>query len=211
MWLIERPVLAVVAVAVSTALAVMGTAIGVSAWQQRSGPPVEELLPIVAPVAPIPTATPIVVPVDHLVHIAGAVRDPGVVQVPEGSRVVDALEAAGGPAADADLDRLNLAAPVADGERVHVPIVGEESPSVVNGSGVGTAGSAAPTPGPVELNSATATELETLNGVGPATASAILDFRDRNGPFATVDALLDVPGIGPAKLENLRSQVVVNP
>jgi len=204
-------VLAVVAVAISTAFAVMGTALGVSAWQQRSGPPVEELLPIVAPVAPVPTATPIVVPVDLLVHIAGAVEDPGVVQVAEGSRVVDALDAAGGPAAEADLDRLNLAAPVVDGQRVHVPIVGEDSPTVVNGDGGTGQASAAPTPGPVPLNTATAAELETLNGVGPATAAAILDFRDRNGPFATVDGLLDVPGIGPAKLENLRSQVAVSP
>lgn len=189
----------------------MGAAIGVSAWQQRSGPPVEELLPIVAPVAPLPTATPVVVPVDHFVHIAGAVRDPGVVRVAEGSRVIDALDAAGGPAADADLDRLNLAAPVSDGQRVHVPIVGGESPAVINADPAVNDAAARSAARPVEVNSATTAELETLNGVGPATAAAILDFRERNGPFATLDGLLDVPGIGPAKLEGLRSQVVVNP
>lgn len=210
-WLAERPVLAVVAVAISTAAAVMVASAGLSAWQDRSGPPVEDLLPIVSPVVPIPTATVVVVPVDHIVHVAGAVRSPGVVRVPEGSRVIDALDAAGGPAADADLDRLNLAAMIVDGERVHVPLVGEEPPSVINSGSSQAPGATDATRGPVEINIATGPELESLNGVGPATAAAILDFRDRNGPFVTIDDLLDVPGIGPAKLEGLRSQVTVGP
>lgn len=209
--LLERPVLSVAVVAISTAMAVMAAAAGSAAWQDRSGPPVEDLLPIVAPVVPIPTTTPMVIPVDHIVHIAGAVQQPGVVRVPEGSRVIDALDAAGGAATNADLDRLNLAAPVADGQRVHVPLIGQDSPTVVNpvGSEPSTSGPAEPSI--VSLNIASARELETLTGVGPATAAAILDFRDRNGPFTSVDGLLDVPGIGPAKLEAMRSRIAIDP
>jgi competence protein ComEA len=153
---------------------------------------------------------------DLVVHAAGAVAVPGVHRVPGGSRVADLLVAAGGPAPDADLDRVNLAAPLTDGERVWIPRVGEEAPPVVAGTppapapgGDGAGGAPGAAAGPVDLNTATAVELDTLPGVGPATAAAIIEHRERAGPFRSVDDLLDVPGIGDAKLAQLRDLVVV--
>jgi competence protein ComEA len=119
--------------------------------------------------------------------------------------VVDAVQAAGGVAAGSNPDAINLAAPLTDGERVYVPLVGEVAPVVVSGSPGGIA-----TPsGPVNLNRATADELDTLPGVGPATAAAILAYRDEHGPFASVEDLGEVSGIGPAKIEALRGLVTV--
>lgn len=148
-----------------------------------------------------------------VVHAAGAVRQPGVYLLPAGARVADLLDRAGGPTADTDLDRLNLAAPLADGQRLYVPRRGEQAPPVVGpdggvaAPGVSVAGSVPA--GPIDLNTATVEQLDTLPGIGPATAAAIVDHRERTGPFASVDALLDVRGIGPAKLEALRELVSV--
>lgn len=143
------------------------------------------------------------------VHAAGAVNRPGVYALSDGARVADVVTAAGGLASDADMDRLNLAARVSDGERVYAPRKGEEvPPGPVAGSG-GTAGGqpgAAPA-GPIDLNTATAEQLDALPGVGPATSAAIVTYRDRNGRFRAVDELLEVPGIGPAKLEAIRPLV----
>jgi competence protein ComEA len=157
-----------------------------------------------------------------VVQAAGAVRQPGVVRLPTGSRVDDLVRAAGGFADGADRDRVNLAALVADGERVWIPAVGEEAaPDVVAGGGggpVGGGGSAgsvsdpaggAKPAGPVDLNRATEVELDALPGVGPATAAAILAHREEIGRFASVEQLLDVRGIGEAKLEQLRPLVTV--
>jgi competence protein ComEA len=151
------------------------------------------------------------------VDVVGAVARPGLVKMAAGTRVADAVAAAGGAGADADLDRLNLAAPLGDGERVYVPHVGEASiPSAVNGSGGPDAGASSGSPpggaapaAPVDLNQAGEQELESLPGVGPATAQAILDYRRQHGPFKSVDDLLDVRGIGPAKLAAMRSRVRV--
>ena len=137
-----------------------------------------------------------------VVHVAGAVVSPGVYPVPEGSRVIDAVRAAGGFAADANPDAVNLAALVADAQRVYVPREGEAV--VVD---VGAAGGLAA--GPINLNSATADQLDELPGVGPATAAAILAYRTQVGRFSTVDDLLEVRGIGDAKLEQLRPLVRV--
>ncbi len=138
-----------------------------------------------------------------VVHVAGAVVDPGVYEVRFGTRVRDAIDAAGGPTESADLDVLNLAAVVVDATRVYVPVVGEPVPPVAF-----TSSDAAAIPaGPIDVNSATADELDRLPGVGPATATAIITERERNGPFVGVDDLDRVPGIGPAKLDALRELV----
>jgi competence protein ComEA len=138
-----------------------------------------------------------------VVHVAGAVVAPGVYELDAGARVRDAVLAAGGPTADANWDALNLAALVADASRVHVPAIGEEVVATVAPAPVGELGSS----GPVDVNNADATLLETLPGVGPATAAAIITERERNGPFLGVDDLDRVPGIGPAKLAALRDLV----
>lgn len=142
-----------------------------------------------------------------VVHVAGAVQVPGVYQLVTGSRVIDAIEAAGGVAADSNSDAINLAAALTDGERVYVPRVGEAAPVVASG-GAGAGDSGALT-GPVNLNTATADDLDTLPGVGPATAAAILAYRDQYGPFASLEDLGEVSGIGPAKIEALRGLVTV--
>ncbi len=153
-----------------------------------------------APVAASPPSTPAVV----LVHVAGAVVEPGVYELAGDARVRDAIVAAGGPTETADWNALNLAAVVGDGIKVYVPSVGEEVPpsltvpvSPVGGQPVG----------PIDVNVASAAELEELPGVGPATATAIVTERERNGPFLDVDDLDRVPGIGPAKLDALRGLV----
>jgi competence protein ComEA len=132
------------------------------------------------------------------VHAAGAVAEPGVVTVPGGSRVTDVVAAAGGPAPDADVDQVNLAAPVTDGERVYIPHKGE-TVAALGGGGV-----VAASDGIVNLNDADETALETLPGVGPATAKAIIDYRTQHGKFRTVDDLLNVRGIGPSKLSQIK-------
>jgi len=145
------------------------------------------------------------------VHAAGAVARPGVYRVVAGGRVADVLDAAGGPAHDADLDQVNLAAKVTDGERVYVPHRGQAVPAVATGGAAagasGAAGGAAA--GPVDLNTATLEQLDALPGVGPATAQAILDYRAEHGRFAQVQELLEVRGIGEAKLAAIRARVRV--
>ncbi len=161
----------------------------------------------------VPAEGPEATPTPRLVvHVAGAVSRPGVVQLDPGARVVDAIEAAGGAADDADLDQLNLAAPLADGVQVRVPHHGETVPAPVSpapvGAGSGAAG-ASPAPAVVDLNRATAAELEQLPGIGPSLAAAIVTWRTDHGPFKRIDDLLDVPGIGPAKLATLADHVTV--
>lgn len=142
-----------------------------------------------------------------VVHVTGAVRAPGVYELQPGQRVADAIVAAGGTAADADADALNLAAPVADGDRIAVPTVGEGSALAGDADAGHThaGGTAGPVAGsPVDINTAGVAELETLPGIGPATAAAIVEHREQQGPFATIDDLEAVRGIGPAKIEAIR-------
>jgi competence protein ComEA len=146
-----------------------------------------------------------------VVQAAGAVVRPGVYRLPGGARVRDLVDAAGGPMPEADLDRVALAARLTDGQRVLVPRRGDPAagaPPPVAGDPA--AGAAATDPvGPLDLNAASAGELDRLPGVGPATAAAIVAHRDRLGPFRSVDELTEVPGIGPAKLAALRDLVRV--
>ncbi|MEO5633588.1 ComEA family DNA-binding protein [Gaiella sp.] len=134
-----------------------------------------------------------------VVYVVGAVRRAGLVRLPEGARVADAVEQAGGPTRRADLALVNLAAPVADGQQVIVPA------RVVAGSSAGTG--AAPSSGTVSLASATLEQLDELPGIGPVTAQKILDWRQSHGAFRSVEDLDAIPGIGPARVEQLRGLV----
>jgi competence protein ComEA len=161
---------------------------------------------------PVPTsALASAPPVTVTVHVAGQVASPGVYALPSGGRVADAVIAAGGTSPEADVEQLNLAARIADGERIYVPRKGEAPPPVAGNVAAPSAGAAkggAPA-GPIDLNTATAEQLEALPGVGPATSKAILAYRAAHGRFRSVTELLEVPGIGPAKLEALRPMVRV--
>ncbi len=130
------------------------------------------------------------------VHVSGWVVSPGVVELEKGSLVADAVEAAGGMRAGALVDGINLAAEVAAGEQVMVP-----------GPTGGDAGQGVETDGTLHLNRATSTDLQSLPGVGPVLAERIVAFRDQHGPFGEVEELLEVPGIGEAKLEAIRDLV----
>jgi competence protein ComEA len=193
----------------------------VAFWLVRApAPPVETTLPMATPTATSPPAATTsssaptgTGPVTIVVHVAGAVADPGVRTLPAGARVVDAVSAAGGVTPDAVPDALNLAAELHDGDRVYVPRTDDAGAIAVGvtptTSMPGPASESAPGAGPVPLNSAGADELEDLPGVGPSIAAAIVAYRDEHGPFLSVDGLTDVPGIGPAKLEALRGLVAV--
>jgi competence protein ComEA len=140
-----------------------------------------------------------------LVHVAGAVRSPGVYRLRDGQRVQDAVRRAGGPRAGADINAINLAAKVADGQQVVVPRRGAAGAAPVGGAGAGEPGG--PPQAPVSLNTATAEQLDTLDGVGPATASKILEYRRQHGGFRSIDDLGEIPGIGPKRLAALRGKV----
>jgi competence protein ComEA len=155
--------------------------------------------PATAP--PMPSAAPSPA-TQLLVHVAGAVRKPGLYALTPWTRVADAIEAAGGPTARADLDLLNLAEPLVDGMKIEVLVRGT-SPAATAAPGDTS------TPGPVSLNSADQVALETIPGVGPVTAAAILAYRDEAGPFTSIEQLLEVSGIGPATLESLRPYVTL--
>jgi competence protein ComEA len=139
-----------------------------------------------------------------VVHVAGAVRQPGLYEVPEGSRVDDVIRAAGGPRRTAVLDLLNLAAPVVDGQQVLVPARGSRG----NADASATTGPAGPA-AQVSLNTASVEQLDTLPGVGPVTAQKIVAYRTEHGPFASIEELDAIPGIGPARLEQLRGLVTL--
>ncbi|MGZ8691509.1 MAG: helix-hairpin-helix domain-containing protein [Gaiellaceae bacterium] len=134
------------------------------------------------------------------VNVVGAVRRPGLYRLKDGSRVADAVTRAGGPTPKAQIELVNLAARIADGEQIVVPRRGFANPSAAASGGAVAAG-------PVHLNSATFEQLDTLPGVGPVTAQKILDYRQQHGAFGSVDELDAIAGIGPARLEQLRGLV----
>jgi competence protein ComEA len=138
-----------------------------------------------------------------VVDVVGAVRSPGLYRLSQGARIADAIARAGGATRKAELAQVNLAAPLADGEQVVVPARGTVvAPAAAGSTGVGA------TTAPVQLSTATLEQLDSLPGVGPATAQKILDYRTKHGAFSSVDELDAVPGIGPKRLEQLRDLVV---
>lgn len=140
-----------------------------------------------------------------VVDVEGAVRRPGLVRLPPGSRVADAVDRAGGTTRLADRSGVNLAAPVSDGQQVLVP--GRGSGGVAVAGGAQAATGSAPS-GPVSLSTASVEQLDELPGVGPVTAQKIVDYRTEHGSFHSVDELDAIPGIGPARLADLRKLVV---
>jgi competence protein ComEA len=141
-----------------------------------------------------------------VLHVLGAVLEPGIVELSLGSRVVDAIAAARGPTDLADLSAVNLARIVADGEQLVVPRIGEVP--AAGGAGAG-AGGAVDSQGRVNINTANATELTNLAGVGPALAARIISWREQNGPFRSIEELTAVSGIGPKTLDGMRDQVTL--
>ena len=193
-----------------------------------SAPLVESVVPhasgvgIVMPLSTLPT------PLTVRIHVAGAVVRPGVYTVSSSARVVDAVTAAGGATSNADLERINLAQKIVDTEQVFVPFRSSRTTKVtvsprLRPSRTTVPASVPAVPGAVpiigapittlspliNLNSATSDQLDTLPGVGPSTAKAIISYRTRKGPFGKVEDLLNVPGIGPAKVGAIRDQVTV--
>ena len=146
-----------------------------------------------------------------VVDVAGAVANPGVYELTDGARVSDAIEAAGGLSGDADISILNRASKVSDGMKVTVPTQGEQVSSAGDGD-TGTAASSQSTAqasGLVNINTATADELQALSGVGPSTAQAIVDDREKNGLFASVEDLMRVSGIGEKKFAKIKDSICV--
>ena len=156
-------------------------------------------------------------PEELLVDVGGAVAAPGVVRVAAGARVTDAVAAAGGLTAEADTAPLNLAARLEDGQKVYVPTAGEAMPAAGGGSadavaaagGAGSAGAGGATSGLVNINTASADELDALPGVGPATAQAIIDERESNGAFTSAEDIMRVSGSGEKKFAKLKSLICV--
>ena len=192
---LPRPSLRLLSQAV-LALAIAASAAGVVAILLRDPSPgaVEIVLP---------TPTP---PSDVRVYVTGAVNEPGVHRVEEGARLADAVEAAGGAAPDADLVAVNLAMRVADEDHWHIPRIGEAVPpsTTVPGSADSPGGS-----DKVDVNSASAEELETLPQIGEVRARDIVAHRDANGPFKTIEDLIEVSGIGPRTLDTIRDLIEV--
>jgi competence protein ComEA len=185
-----------VAVAAVVALALVGRRLADAGGTARGAEPAQARLAQLKPAAPIRL----------VVHVAGAVRRPGVYRFRDGARVADAVARAGGSTRNADLSALNLAAPLSDGVQVLVPAVAplEQGgvPSAEQPGGTALVG------GKVHLSAASAEELDELPGIGPVTAQKIVDWRTKHGPFRTLEDLDAIPGIGPARIQQLRDQVV---
>ena len=193
-------------VALAVAASVVALVVAVALLRPAGADPApEENLPRAsASSAPAGASAASVAPPVVVVQAAGAVQQPGLYRLAPGSRVDDLVHAAGGLAPDADPDRVNLAALLTDGEKVYIPRLGEAIPTDAGGSAA-SSGAAQP----IDLNTASIAELDTLPGVGPATAQAIIDYRTQHGRFQSVDDLLNVRGIGTTKLEELRRLVRV--
>lgn len=158
----------------------------------------------ITPAAPTPSVAPETV----TVHVVGQVRAPGVYDLPAQSRVTDAVNAAGGALDDADISAVNFARTIVDGEQIYIPKPGEQPPSGAQ-QPAGSTGGSASNGGLININTASATELETLPRIGPAMAQRIIDYREANGGFAAVEDLRNVTGIGESTFAGLRDLVTV--
>jgi competence protein ComEA len=160
---------------------------------------------------PEPTATPLPTPTPRplCVYVSGAVTHPDVYELPFDSIVKDAIEAAGGPTDEADLDRINLARRVYDEEQIYVPQKGEENPPVSPSSGPSLPSSSNQVGSKVNINTAIAVKLITLPGIGSAKAQSIIDYRTTNGPFQSIEDIKKVKGIGDATFEKLKDKITV--
>ena len=206
----------VVLVVVATIAGVVWYRIGIGGGSDAGAAPKETTSAARAPATTAPTTTTSGAKTSAriAVHVAGAVARPGVVELPAGSRVIDAVETVGGALADADLDRLNLAAKLVDGQRVYVPKVGQSDPGVVADGGGSTSTEGGSTSGlvpggKVNLNTATQAQLEDLPGIGPTYAQAIIAERQRRGGFKSVNELRSVHGIGDKRFAELAPLVTV--
>lgn len=140
---------------------------------------------------------------EHIfVHVSGNVKNTGVYKLPKGARVHQAIDLAGGPTEEGDLDKLNLAQIIQDGQKITVPSINDEQP--YQGEHQGNSS------GKININTATKEALETLTGIGPAKANAIIDYRLKKGPFVTIEDIQKVPGIGPATFNQIKEQIIVN-
>jgi competence protein ComEA len=192
---------------VGLVVVVVATLLGAGLWYMRSLPrsvdiaaPADAISPVMSQVTGASGAlSPS--PVAIIIDVAGWVREPGVYEFASGDRVIDAVNRAGGARKGADLTSLNLAAPLTDGTQIVIPKPGATVPGEGGSPGTGTASGGTTL---ININSASETDLEDLPGVGPVTAAAIIDYRTQNGPFVTVDDLIDVSGIGPSTLEQIR-------
>jgi competence protein ComEA len=181
------------------AAAILALVLVVVAWRHAAAGAPAPLR--VTPVTPAPASPAAAAARPLVVDVVGAVRRPGLVRLPEGSRVADAIANAGGLRRGAERAGVNFAAPVSDGQQVVVP---QRGAAVAAGVG----GAAPASTGPVSLSSATAEQLEALPGVGPATAEKIVAYRQQHGAFRSVDELDAISGIGPARIADLRGLVV---
>ena len=157
--------------------------------------------------SPPPTTPPLVV------HVSGAVTQPGVYELERGSRVQDAIQAAGGITLDGDTQALNLAAPLEDGALVYVPLQIEAQPMMMTpGAAIPSqAGNPAPAPGGlININTASQSELESLPGIGPVLAQRIIEYRQSHGPFSNAEEIMDVSGIGPGIFKKIKDLITVN-
>ncbi|PQM75301.1 ComEA family DNA-binding protein [Corynebacterium sp. J010B-136] len=186
--------------AIVAALAVI---ISVLLWLALTSPPDSEHLPAIEAAEPVVTSEE-ALPEEVVVSLVGAVEHPGIITLPQGSRIADALEVSG-LAADADIVSINHAQVLVDGEQIYVQKIGEAPPAGTEADGETGGGESSK----INLNTASATELMQLPGVGEVTAEAIVSHRDTVGTFSAIEDLLDISGIGPAKFEKLQELVTV--
>jgi len=203
--IIAYVVLAVAVIAVGARYVITSRGTGGSTGQtlvlSSASPSPPSALPSPSPSAP-----------DVVVYVCGAVRSPGVVRLPSTARVADALKVAGGATSSAELSAVNLAARLADGQQIIVPRRGE-APAAGGAAASATSGAAGSTvagpAAPININTASLEELDTLDGVGPATAQKIIDYRTANGGFKTIDEIKEVSGIGDAKFAAMKDSITV--